>query len=124
MLHDADCGFCTRVAARVPLLGVDVDDAALQSVDLVSLGVDPARALREMPFVAADGTVAYGHRAWAGILATGPLPTRLLGRLLLARGTGRVAASAYRWVSENRGRLPGGTPACSPDARAEASDLG
>lgn len=113
MLHDADCGFCTRLAARVPLLGVDVDDVALADADLAALGIDAERAQLEMPFVAADGTVAYGHRAWAGILATGPLPARALGRLLVAPGLEWCAARGYRWVSENRHRLPGGTASCA-----------
>lgn len=118
MLHDADCGFCTRVAALVPRLGVDVDDVALQDVDLPALGVDPDRALREMPFVAADGTVAYGHRAWAGILLTGRLVCRAAGRALIAPGLERLAGAVYGWVSDNRSRLPGGTPACAVDGRA------
>lgn len=117
MLHDADCGFCTRTAALVPRLGVDVDDASIQETDLAAYGIDAERALREMPFIAADGTVAYGHRAWAGILATGPLPCRIIGRLLVAPGLDRLAARVYRWVSTNRDRMPGGTPACSIDGR-------
>ena len=123
MLHDADCGFCTRAAALVPRLGVDVDDVAIQDSDLAAYGIDAERALREMPLVRADGTVLYGHHAWSGILLTGPGPMRLLGRLLVAPGVDRVAARVYRWVSDNRERMPGGTPACSLDARAAGPSL-
>ena len=64
LLHDADCGFCMRTARQVPRLGLHIDQAAISDVDLAALGVDPARALREMPYVHPDGRVDYGHAAW------------------------------------------------------------
>ena len=115
MLYDADCGFCTRTARRVPLLRVDVDIAAIQQTDLVAAGVDAGRAVREMPFVGADGVVAYGHRAWAGVLLTGPVPVRWVGRMLGSRAMAPVAGRVYRWVAEHRSSLPGGTPSCALD---------
>jgi predicted DCC family thiol-disulfide oxidoreductase YuxK len=115
MLNDGDCGFCMRTAALVPRLGVDVDAATLQSVDLSRWGVDEARALVEMPYVHPDGRVDYGHRAFAAILATGPLPWRVVSRLMTSRLVDPVAARAYHWVAANRSRLPGGTAACSID---------
>lgn len=117
MLNDADCGFCVRTAALVPRLGVDVDRASVQSVDLAALGVDEGRALVEMPYVHPDGRVDYGHRAFASILRTGPLPWRLVGRLMTTPLVDPVARRAYHWVAAHRSRLPGGTPACALDAR-------
>ncbi len=117
MLNDGDCGFCMRTAALVPRLGVDVDSATLQSVDLAALGVDEERALVEMPYVHPDGRVDYGHRAFAAILATGPVPWRLVGRLMTSRPVDPIARRIYPWVAANRSRLPGGTPACSLDGR-------
>ena len=71
-LYDADCGFCTRwigvVQRRVP--GVAV--ASLNHVDLAALGVDPGRTELEMPLVRPDGSVVYGHLAWADILRAAP----------------------------------------------------
>ncbi len=113
MLYDADCGFCTKSAGQVPRLGVDVEIASLQESDLEALGVDDERAYREMPFVGRDGRVEYGHLAWAGILATGPLPARLLGRAFRTRLGGALASRAYHWVAANRHRLPGGSPSCA-----------
>ena len=113
MLHDADCGFCARIAAQVHRLGVVVEDRALQSVDLPALGVDTLRAEHEMPAVDADGRVHYGHRAWASILATGAPPWQLVGWLMTHRPTEALARAAYGWVSTHRDRLPGGTPACA-----------
>lgn len=117
MLNDGDCGFCMRTAALVSRLGVNVDSSTVQSVDLAALGVDEERALVEMPYVHPDGSVDYGHRAFASILGTGPLPWRLVGRLMTTRPVDPVARGAYHWVAANRSRLPGGTPACSLDAR-------
>ena len=112
MLNDADCGFCMRTARLVPRLGVDVDSSTVQSADLAALGVDPARAVVEMPYVHPDGRVDYGHRAFASILRTGPLSWRVVGRLIESRPVDPVARSAYLWVAANRHRLPGGTAAC------------
>ncbi|MBC2931609.1 thiol-disulfide oxidoreductase DCC family protein [Nocardioides sp. zg-1228] len=112
MLNDADCGFCMRTARLVPRLGVDVDSSTVQAADLEELGVDPERAVVEMPYVHPDGRVDYGHRAFASILRTGPLPARLAGRLITAPGVDPVARRAYAWVAAHRHRLPGGTPAC------------
>lgn len=117
MLYDADCGFCTRTAERVHLLGVDVDRASIQETDLAAYAIPEDRALREMPFVHADGGVDYGHRAWVAILATGPWPDRLLARVLGSRALAPVASRAYRWVSERRHLMPGGTPSCSLESR-------
>ena len=113
MLNDADCGFCMRTARLVPRLGVDVDSSTVQAADLEALGVDPARPVVEMPYVHPDGRVDYGHRAFASILRTGPLPWRLVGRLMTTAVVEPVAIRAYRWVAHNRHRMPGGTAACS-----------
>lgn len=121
MLNDADCGFCMRTAALVPRLGVDVDASTIQAVDLGALGVDEDRAVVEMPYVHPDGHVDYGHRAFAAILRTGPLPWRVVGRLMTSRPVDPVARRAYHWVAANRSRLPGGTAACAlpqPSERA------
>lgn len=117
MLNDADCGFCMRTAALVPRLGVDIDASTIQSVDLAELGVDEERAWVEMPYVHPDGRVDYGHRAFAAILRTGPLPWRLVGRAMTTPLVDPVARRVYHWVAANRSRLPGGTATCSIDNR-------
>lgn len=112
MLNDADCGFCMRAAAWVPRLGCRVEQAAIQGTDLAALGVDAERAVVEMPYVHPGGVVDYGHRAWAAILRTGPLPWRVVGWLLTTRTVEPLARRVYHWVAQNRHRLPGGTSAC------------
>ncbi len=118
MFNDGDCGLYMRAAALVPRLGVDVDAVTLQSVDLSQWGVDEQRALLEMAYVHPDGRVVYGHRAWAAILDTGPMPWRAVARFMTSRGGEPVARRVYRWVADNRSRMPGGTAACSLDRPA------
>ncbi|HQF02617.1 MAG TPA: DCC1-like thiol-disulfide oxidoreductase family protein [Phycicoccus sp.] len=112
MFNDGDCGFCMRSAAHVPKLGVDVESHTLQTVDLPALGIDDARARIEMAVIDADGEIQYGHRGWAAILRTGALPWRVLAAAMTHPPFEPVARAVYRWVSENRERMPGGTPAC------------
>ncbi|WP_298746448.1 thiol-disulfide oxidoreductase DCC family protein [uncultured Serinicoccus sp.] len=112
-LYDGDCGFCTRAAGWIPRLGARVDVSSLQEHDLAALGVDAGRTGLEMPVVLPDGQVAYGHRAWAQILAHCPQPLRTLGLVLGSRVLERPGAAVYRLVAANRGRLPGGTAQCA-----------
>lgn len=117
ILTDADCGFCQRSAALVPRLGVRVRISTVQGEDLAALGVDPERAMEEMAFVGPGGTVRYGAPAWAAALRTGPLPWRVVARLMEAPGLRVGAAAAYRWIAAHRHRLPGGTASCAMPPR-------
>lgn len=116
LLYDADCGFCTQVARRLPWLRLGVEIRSIQETDLAAYDVSAERALRELPYVGSDGAVSYGHRAVAEALGTGPAPVRLVGRVVGWRLLAPVFARLYRWVSEHRHRLPGGTATCSLDA--------
>ena len=71
----------------------------------------------EMPYVHPDGRVDYGHRAFAAILAHRPAAVAGRRARMTAPGVDAVARRAYHWIAANRSRLPGGTPACSLDAR-------
>jgi predicted DCC family thiol-disulfide oxidoreductase YuxK len=117
-LFDGDCGFCSACArfiqrhipSRAPVL-------PYQGVDLAELGVTEAECEQSVQWATERGHVsgpvaigrlmldATGNR-WAG-------GWRLLGWLLLRRPVTLVAWPVYRWVSRNRHRLPGGTPACA-----------
>lgn len=110
LLYDADCGFCTRSASWLMAWGVP-GVRSLQSVDLTSLGVDAARAAREIPAVLGDGRVVYGASAIAHALGTGPWWCRVLG-WLLRWPLAWPAALVYRLVARYRYQLPGGTAAC------------
>ncbi|GAB3709946.1 thiol-disulfide oxidoreductase DCC family protein [Mariniluteicoccus flavus] len=116
VLHDADCGFCTRCAAYIPRISSGIEVSSIQAADLQALGIDPDRAVAEMPAVTAEGRVAWGHHAWAEILKCGPLPLRLAGHALDSRLLERPASAVYGWVAANRHRLTGGTQACAMPA--------
>lgn len=112
VLHDADCGFCTKCALAIPRLGADVDISSLQAEDLAALGVDADRAREEMPVLMPDGSITWGHHGWAAILRSCPQPMRMLGGVLASRVMSRPAGWVYHQVSAHRDRMPGGTPAC------------
>ncbi|WP_203567559.1 thiol-disulfide oxidoreductase DCC family protein [Aestuariimicrobium ganziense] len=119
VLYDADCGFCTRTAEllRKAWFGSRVDLQPLQTADLAAHGIDPDDALAQMHVVRADGTLAIGHEAWAAILHVSRGPWPLVGAALTAPGLSWLSSRFYDWVAGNRGRLPGGTGACSLEGR-------
>lgn len=121
LLFDADCGFCTRSARRLARFGLSAEIAPLQAQDLPALGVDPDRALREIPYVAADGAVSYGSRAIADALGTGNTLWRLASRVLKLWPISAVAASCYRVIARHRHRLRGGTEACAVPSTQETA---
>lgn len=112
LLYDADCGFCTRAIGFAARLRLDVEVQSLQSADLAALGVDSARAQREIPLVEPSGQVRYGVPAIAAALRTGNRAVRVLGDVMADRPVGAVLNPVYRWVAAHRQSLPGGTPAC------------
>ena len=112
VLFDADCGFCTRSIRFLVARGVTATCLPLQAVDLPGRGVDPARAVREMPAVLADGRVVYGADAVRAALSTGPRWMRLLAHVLAVRPLSALAHRVYGWVAAHRHRLPGGTSTC------------
>lgn len=121
-IFDGDCGFCTR---SVDWLRRHVRPRAevipYQFADLARYGVTAEQADREALWVAADGRVFGGVRAFAGLLATASPAWRLAGAVLDTRPVRLVAGALYRLVARNRHRLPGGTPACAVRPPAPAS---
>ncbi len=116
-MYDGDCGFCTRTARfaadrlRASTDGYTV--AAYQDSDLEALGLTARECEESVRWVAGDGSRYAAQDAVARALLASRPWARPLGALLLVPGVNAVAGLAYRWVSRNRHRLPGGTPACS-----------
>lgn len=113
LLYDSDCGFCTDCARWLIRRGAGVAVRPLAAADVVAVGVDAARARREIPLLAPDGTTLWGASAIAGALTSCPPPWRWAGRIIAARAVRPLAAAVYRWVAKNRRRFPGSSDACS-----------
>jgi len=120
LLYDGDCAFCSssvrvlrRAVKRLPAV------VPYQFSDLSSLGVTVEQCAEAVQWVGVDGGRASGHLAVAQVLVDAGRAWPIVGRLLRAPVVSPIAGWVYRWVSRNRHRLPGGTPACSlgPDGR-------
>lgn len=116
LVYDGDCGVCTRfarVSTRLRRRSGDYAVAPWQTLDLTALGLTPRQCDAAVQWVAGDGSVSSSQDAIARSLLAARAPVRPLGALILAPGVNALAGVVYRWVAANRGRLPGGTPACS-----------
>jgi predicted DCC family thiol-disulfide oxidoreductase YuxK len=121
-LFDGDCAFCSQCARfierRVPTSATVLP---WQFADLAELGVTPEAAEAAVQWVPADGPVAAGPAGIARMLVDAGSFWRPLGLVLGLRPVLWLAWPAYRLVSRNRHRLPGGTAACSlPQAQRDA----
>jgi predicted DCC family thiol-disulfide oxidoreductase YuxK len=114
LVFDGDCGFCSTsvrfIRRRIP---TRADLVPWQRAPLATLGVTREQARDAVLWVGRDARVAAGPEAVAALLRDAGGAWSLLGRLLDVRPVRALAWPAYRWVSRNRHRLPGGTPACA-----------
>jgi predicted DCC family thiol-disulfide oxidoreductase YuxK len=122
LLFDGDCGLCSSLArfatARLRPAGHGAESYAVlpyQDYDLASVGLAEAQCTEALQWVDERGHSRSAQDAVARLLLASRWWARPAGALLLAPGVHAVAGAAYRWVSRNRHRLPGGTPACAPD---------
>ncbi|MFD1934136.1 MULTISPECIES: thiol-disulfide oxidoreductase DCC family protein [Nonomuraea] len=114
LVFDGDCGFCTTCVRFVERrLRTKATIIAWQFADLDELGVTQARAEYELLWVDERGGVFGGAQAVAKLLVDAGLPWKALGLLLRVPPVRWLAHGFYRAVANNRGRLPGGTPACA-----------
>ncbi|MEB3368115.1 thiol-disulfide oxidoreductase DCC family protein [Saccharopolyspora mangrovi] len=119
LIYDGDCGFCTRSVRLAVRLPVRMRVRTWQETDLAALGATEDRARREVLWVDRTGGVFGGAAAVAELLKSCRAPWPALGWITSAPLVRTLAAHAYRWVADNRHRLPGSTPACQlpPDQR-------
>jgi len=120
LIFDGNCGFCTRGrnllvrldrrhrVRTVPFQGEGVAEAAGVSRD------DLARAVF---WEDEDGGRYWGAEAVNAALSAA-LGNALLLRLYRLPGIRRMQDAAYRWVADNRHRLPGVTPWCTSHPRS------
>jgi len=125
LLFDGDCAFCSSLARLVGTRLRPAHDryaiSPYQRWDLASVGLTEQDCAQALQWVSTSGRVLAAQDAVAQLLLASRWWVRPLGAALLLPGVHALAGVAYRWVSRNRHRLPGGTPACSvqqpaPDA--------
>jgi predicted DCC family thiol-disulfide oxidoreductase YuxK len=112
LIYDGDCGFCTRSARLIERLPVRVRLVPWQEADLATLRTTEARARQEVIWVDPARRVFGGAAAIAEVFKHCRFPWPLLGRAMSAPLMRILADRTYRWVADNRYRLPGSTPAC------------
>ncbi|MFB4319422.1 thiol-disulfide oxidoreductase DCC family protein [Actinomadura sp. 21ATH] len=114
LLYDGDCGFCTAsvrfIERRIP---TSAELVPYQTADLAALATTPERASREVVWVSRGRRALGGAQAAAALLIDAGGVWRPLGLVLRVPPFRWIAHGVYRLVSNNRGRLPGATPACS-----------
>jgi predicted DCC family thiol-disulfide oxidoreductase YuxK len=114
LVYDGDCSFCTSCVRVLERIGPDAAMVPWQLADLSELGLTEQQAAAAVQWVQADGGVRSGHEAIAGVLMTAGRIWSIIGRLMLLPGISWMAARVYELIAANRGRLPGGPPACAP----------
>jgi len=118
LVYDGDCAFCTRsVAALGTLRLAEPRIVAWQHADLAALGLTQQQCEHELQWLE-DGRRWGGAQGVARLLLASGRLWRIPGALLRVPPFSWLAALGYRWVADNRHRLPGGTPACSLPAAA------
>ncbi|MCQ9181683.1 DUF393 domain-containing protein [Streptomyces sp. IBSBF 2953] len=115
LAYDGDCGFCQSCVDRIRSLAAPTLEAVpWQFLPAESTAPHRARLDREVLLLRGATVVAGGSDAVARWLGSSPSAgyraAAAVPRLPGVRGCARVV---YRWVSRNRHRLPGGTPACA-----------
>lgn len=112
LVYDGDCGICTTSARLVTRLGLRADVVVpWQRADLATLDLTAAQCQEAVQFVE-DGRVTSGHEAIARLLLRSAWWWRPIALPLLVPPMSWLAARVYRWVADNRYRLPG-TAACA-----------
>ncbi|MFJ8104975.1 thiol-disulfide oxidoreductase DCC family protein [Streptomyces sp. NPDC096132] len=120
LAYDGDCGFCQTSVDRVRALAAPTWEAVpWQFLPAGATAPHLERLDREVLLLRGDTVLAGGADALARYLATSPSTAyRLLAAVVRLPGVRDCARVVYRWVSRNRHRLPGGTPACAVPSAA------
>jgi predicted DCC family thiol-disulfide oxidoreductase YuxK len=115
LAYDGDCGFCQTSVDRVrALAGPGIEAVPWQFLPAEVTTAHLERLDREVLLLRGGTVLAGGADALARYVATSPSSAyRVLGAVVRLPGVRSCARVVYRWVSRNRHRLPGGTPACA-----------
>ena len=113
LVFDGDCGFCTSSASIARRrINRDVDIVPWQRADLPALGLTEAQCKDAVQYRDPDGRWSSAGAAITALLRDAGPPWSWIARVTGLRGVRILVEVAYHVVSANRGRLPGGTPAC------------
>ena len=115
LIFDGDCSFCSS-SARVlkRMVGKSVEILPYQRTDLTVFSLTEEQCNIAVQFANRDGR-SSGHEAIADALIAGKNLWSIAGWIIRLPVISSVGFLVYGWVSKNRHRLPGGTPACSID---------
>jgi predicted DCC family thiol-disulfide oxidoreductase YuxK len=115
LIFDGECGFCTRsrnVMVRLDRRG-RIRTVPLQQEGVAeAAGVSRADLARAVFWEGDDGARYWGAEAVNAALSAA-FGNSLLLRLYRLPGVRQVEDRVYRWVADNRHRLPGVTPWCT-----------
>ena len=119
LIFDGDCSFCTtwvnRLEAALPTFP---PSTPWQWIDIGEYALTPEDVAKYAWVVTPGGHYA-GHLAASALLRMQPhFALRFLGHLIATPPFSWISAVAYGWISKNRHRLPGGTPACALPPRS------
>ncbi|CAN5281792.1 hypothetical protein BH11ACT4_BH11ACT4_20370 [soil metagenome] len=114
LVFDGDCAFCTSAVNRLRgLLPVFPEAQPWQWLDLDALGLT-RDDVTQYAWVLTRRHHYGGHLALSALLRMQPgFGWRFLGNLMRTPPFSAAAAIGYRFIANNRSRLPGGTPACA-----------
>ncbi len=117
LIFDGDCKFCSSSArAFTRITKSRIATIPYQRADLKAFGVSLEQCQQAVQYVV-KGEIFSGHLAIAQGLIDSKTAWSIAGYILRWPVVTSVAFMVYQWVSANRHRLPGGTPACSLDGR-------
>ena len=119
LIFDGDCSFCTTWVNRLEsVLPVFPATTPWQWIDISEYALT-ADDVENYAWVVTPRGQYAGHLAASALLRMQPrFALRFLGHLIATPPVSWLAAAAYTWISKNRHRLPGGTPACALPPRA------
>ncbi|MEV5150017.1 DUF393 domain-containing protein [Streptomyces sp. NPDC052727] len=119
LAYDGDCGLCQTSIDRIRALAAPTLEAVpWQFLPTESTSPYLERLDREVLLLHGGSVLAGGADALARYVSTSRSPAyRALAALVRLPGIRACARVLYRWVSRNRHRLPGGTPACAVPPR-------
>jgi predicted DCC family thiol-disulfide oxidoreductase YuxK len=126
-LYDGDCAFCSTCARflerRIPN---PASVQAWQFSDLDDLGVSQDECETAVQWIE-GGKVTAGPRAIADLLQSSTGVWKAAGHVAALPPVQWAARPVYRWVANNRDKMPGGTATCAlpqseRPARLESTD--